>query len=108
MDLVIMVLLGLSIPIAGVVGFFMALGLRTRTAALEARLAQVETHLKPLVRAARQGMVQTEVNEAQATPPAVEEASKEAPELPPEAAPQPEAVPEPETFPAAPPAWANQ
>ncbi len=107
MDFVILVLLGLSIPIAGVVGFFMALGLRTRTAALEARLAQVETHLKPLVRAARQSAVQTAIDEAQAAPPIVEGAPQETPDPATEAAPQPEPVLEPESFPAAPATWAS-
>ena len=47
------ILLILAIPVAGVAGFFMALHLRSRTTALEMRLALVEATLTPLAEAAK-------------------------------------------------------
>jgi uncharacterized membrane protein len=47
----------LAIPAAGVAGFFMALGLRTRTETLEKRLAEAEAQLKILARGIAPGAV---------------------------------------------------
>jgi uncharacterized membrane protein len=62
------ILLILAIPMAGVAGFFMALSLRSRTAALEGRLTLVESRLEPLAAAARRAAAAGVVRDARAAP----------------------------------------
>ncbi len=104
MDFLPFILLALAIPVAGVAGFFMALHLRSRTSALEQRLALMETRLKPLLEATRREAASDVVRDASAAaaeaPPAEEIPPVQ--EVPPvEAESFPAAVPE--AAPAAPP-----
>lgn len=86
----LIVLIALAVPVAAIAGFFMALGLRGRTSALEARLAALELKL------AEAGIAVPSVSGGDVAverPAAAPEEETQAP--PPEPAAEPEAPPQP-------------